>query len=130
MKKVKLILNIEANKGYSADQVGDRHCFTVGDLRRILDDYDDETPIITQDENNRYGASWGEVNSTDEWEPESWYADIVIKDKATGETVKTIEDVEVYECGSTEEEEDLMRELGVEEEFFDKDTYDIDWEEK
>lgn len=130
MKKVKLILNIEGNKGYAADQVGNRYCFTVGDLRRILDDYDDDTPIITQDENNRYGASWGEVNSTDDWEPESWYADIVIKDKATGETVKTIEDVEVYECDSPKEEEDLMRELGVEEEYFNKDTYVIDWEEK
>jgi hypothetical protein len=36
---------------------------TVGDLRRQLEDYDDDTEIVTYDLNNERGASWGLISA-------------------------------------------------------------------
>lgn len=59
MKKY-IKFNIRSNEGYKADQVKERYnLMTVGDLKRFLEDYDDETEIVTYDLNNGHGASWG-----------------------------------------------------------------------
>lgn len=58
MPKIKF--NIRSNEGYSANQVSERHnTITVGELREMLEDYDDDTEIVTYDLNNERGASWG-----------------------------------------------------------------------
>ena len=56
---VKLVLSIQANEGYSIDQV--RSHVTVGDLKRYLEDMPDDAEVVTHDLNNRYGADWGKV---------------------------------------------------------------------
>ena len=56
----KVKIEIRSNEGYAADQVTERHhTMTVGDLRRQLEDYDDDAEIVTYDLNNERGASWG-----------------------------------------------------------------------
>lgn len=55
---MKIALRIRANEGYSASQVKG---ITVGELRRWLEDYDDDTEIVTHDLNSRYGAAWGKI---------------------------------------------------------------------
>jgi len=57
--KTKLVLEINANEGYSINQVSGR--ITVGDLKRYLEDVDDDVEIVTKDLNNSYGADWGVV---------------------------------------------------------------------
>ena len=55
----KLVLTIRANEGYSIDQVRGR--VTVGDLKRHIEDTDDDVEIVTNDLNNSRGANWGIV---------------------------------------------------------------------
>ena len=70
-----LILKIRSNEGYAPDQVTERHCaMTVGDLRRLLEDYDDDLQIVTDDENNSRGANYGLIEAGqwgDEYDDES-----------------------------------------------------------
>lgn len=56
MKKIKL--EIYGADGYSAEQV---RSITVGDLKAMLEDYEDDVEIVTHDETNRYGASYGRI---------------------------------------------------------------------
>lgn len=56
---MRLALRIHANEGYNANQAANG--LTVGELRRWLDDYDDDTEIVTHDLNNGYGADWGNI---------------------------------------------------------------------
>lgn len=66
---MKYQLNIKSNLGYDSDQVSG---ITVGELKGMLDGLDDEDQIITYDENNGYGASFGgfsgslDVSATEE----------------------------------------------------------------
>lgn len=67
---MKYQLEITSNGGYGADQVT---AMTVGELRNLLSDFNDEDEIVLHDEGNRYGASFGyiqgdinEVESEDE----------------------------------------------------------------
>lgn len=54
--------------GYSADQVSG---ITVEELRWALEDLNDDDEIITYDQNNGYGASYGKLSvSIDECEVE------------------------------------------------------------
>lgn len=55
----KLVLKIRSNEGYAMDQV--RSHVTVGELRQYLEDLDPDMEIVTDDENNQYGANWGVV---------------------------------------------------------------------
>ena len=60
----KVKIEIRSNEGYNAKQVTERHnTMTVGDLRRQLEDYDDDAEIVTYDLNNERGASWGLVTA-------------------------------------------------------------------
>lgn len=53
-------IEIRSNEGYNASQVTERHnTMTVGDLRRQLEDYDDDAELVTYDRNNERGATWG-----------------------------------------------------------------------
>ena len=56
MKKIQL--EIYGANGYSAEQV---RSITVGELKAMLEDYDDDIEIVTHDETNRYGASYGTI---------------------------------------------------------------------
>ena len=56
MKKIQLEIN--GAMGYGAEQV---RSITVGDLRAMLEDYEDDVEIVTHDETNRYGASYGKI---------------------------------------------------------------------
>lgn len=105
MENTKLILNIEGNLGYSADQVGKHYCMTVGELKRILEDYDNETPIITNNENNQYGAAWGELKSTDEYKEES--ENCCVNVYVNGDLVETIR---VDENDTDEDIDKIVRE--------------------
>lgn len=58
---MKYQLNIRANGGYSADQVKG---LTVGDLKALLDEMDDDDEIITYDSTNAYGAAYGTISGT------------------------------------------------------------------
>lgn len=55
---MKYQLEISANRGYGADQITGT---TVADLRQMLEGLEDDDVIITHDESNRYGASYGEL---------------------------------------------------------------------
>lgn len=67
----KAVLNIFANKGYSASQVKG---MTLGELKSMIDEYIDylgeDAEIVTQDEGNRYGASFGIITGIDEEQKE------------------------------------------------------------
>ena len=69
-----LKLYIQANEGYDASQATERRStMTVGELKSVLEDLDDEMEIITYDRNNTYGASYGIVchdYDTDDYESE------------------------------------------------------------
>ena len=59
-----IILAVSNNEGYSADQVGST--MTLRALRDAIDEalreVDEETPIVTKDENNSYGARYGAIS--------------------------------------------------------------------
>lgn len=60
----KVKIEIRSNEGYTASQVTERHhTMTVGELRKQLEDYDDDTEIVTYDLNNERGASWGLISA-------------------------------------------------------------------
>lgn len=60
-------LEVYPNAGYSANQaIENRHTLTVGTLRSLLADYDDDAQIVTYDPTNTYGAKWG-VLAADQW---------------------------------------------------------------
>lgn len=60
----KVKIEIRSNEGYNASQVTERHnTMTVGDLRRQLEDYDDDAELVTYDLNNERGASWGLISA-------------------------------------------------------------------
>lgn len=68
-KRIKL--EIRSGEGYTASQATERHLtMKVGDLRKQLEDYDDDTEIITYDLNNENGACWGVVAI------EQWYDEL------------------------------------------------------
>lgn len=56
MKKIQL--EIYGAQGYGAEQVSS---ITVGELKAMLEGYDDDIEIVTHDETNRYGASYGKI---------------------------------------------------------------------
>ena len=62
----KAVLNINSNEGYSASQV---RGITLGELRDMIEEYIDylgeDTEIVTEDEGNKYGASFGRINRVD-----------------------------------------------------------------
>ncbi len=58
MEDEKIILRIRGNMGYGADQV---NSITVGELRNLLEGYDDDMEIVTENTSNRYGANFGEI---------------------------------------------------------------------
>lgn len=60
-------LDVYPNAGYSAKQaVENTHTLTVGVLRDLLSDYEDDIQIVTYDPTNTYGAKWG-VLAADQW---------------------------------------------------------------
>lgn len=60
----KIKIEIRSNEGYTAEQVTERHnTMTVGELRKQLEDYEDDTEIVTFDLNNERGASWGLISA-------------------------------------------------------------------
>lgn len=65
-------LDVYPNAGYSAKQaVQNRHALTVGALRDLLADYDNDVKIVIYEPTNVYGAKWGvlaEVQWLDEVE--------------------------------------------------------------
>lgn len=62
---MKPYINIEIERlGYSPDQVAER-TMTVGDLMRILEDYDPETPIIISNDEGYTYSPIEERNITD-----------------------------------------------------------------
>lgn len=77
----KSIITIEANReGYSFDQI--RRTITVGELRQLLEDYDDDTEIMISNDN---GYTYGGIYSSeiiehwfkrdsedDEWEEDNY----------------------------------------------------------
>ena len=64
----KLILEIYGARGYSKNQV---RGLTVGELREMLEGYEDDVQIVTHDESNSYGASYGELRFiTEDYEDE------------------------------------------------------------
>lgn len=70
---MKIKLDIRSNEGYTANQVTERHnTITVGELRKMLEDYEDDAEIVTYDLNNERGASWGLISTG--W-PEEIYDD-------------------------------------------------------
>lgn len=56
MKKIQLEIN--GATGYGAEQV---NSITVGELKEMLEYYDDDVEIVTHDVTNRYGASYGKI---------------------------------------------------------------------
>lgn len=66
MRTDKIILKIKANEGYNADQVAERNSLmTVGELKDLLEGFDDSDEIVIQDLNNDYGASFGSIIALD-----------------------------------------------------------------
>ncbi len=58
LKMKKIQLEINGAQGYGAEQV---RSITVGELRAMLEDYEDNIEIVTHDYTNRYGASYGTI---------------------------------------------------------------------
>lgn len=123
----KVIINIEANRGYAVDQVKGR--MTVGELKRLLEDFDDEAEIVTKDLNNEYGANWGIALDVEEYEPDYYYVDIVVYDKAAKEEIKEYSYKRVYDCEDEEEAIELMKKFDINEKYFDTDKYELIWKE-
>lgn len=77
----KSIITIEAHReGYAFEQI--RHTMTVGRLKQLLEDYDDDTEIMVSNDN---GYTYGSIGSgdivehwfrreteEDEWEESEW----------------------------------------------------------
>ena len=57
---MKLTLDIRANEGYCAADAA-RYTITVGELRAMLEGYDDDVQIVTRDLNNPRGADYGAI---------------------------------------------------------------------
>lgn len=60
---MRIALRIRANEGYNAKQAANG--LTVGELRRWLEDFNDDDEIVTHDLNNGYGADWGHIEKYD-----------------------------------------------------------------
>ena len=62
-------LSIRSNEGYSAEgAVEHTKTMTVGQLREMLTEYGDDTPIVTYDIFNYRGASWGVIVDVEEYD--------------------------------------------------------------
>lgn len=60
-------IDIVSNAGYDAQQAAENfHTLTVGQLREMLEGFDDDMLIVTYDEGNRRGACWGTLCG-DQW---------------------------------------------------------------
>lgn len=61
-------LSVCPNDAYSAAQIAERkNILTVGELRDLLEGYEDDTQIVTYDElNHGRGACWGYVADVEE----------------------------------------------------------------
>lgn len=57
---MKYQITIQSNEGYSADQVSGT---TVGELMRLLSDFNEDDEIVTFDMNNPRGASFGRIHA-------------------------------------------------------------------
>lgn len=57
-------LSISPNEAYSAGDIVDRS-MTVGELRSLLEDFEDDDVIVTYDTSNGRGACWGYIVSRD-----------------------------------------------------------------
>lgn len=72
-----VVLEVRPNEGYDATQALENgKTMTVGALRNWLEDYDDDTRIVTYDLSNYRGASYGvlvDVSDKDEREDEEDY---------------------------------------------------------
>lgn len=58
-------LEIVANGGYASDQVENKSV-SVGDLRDMLSNLNEDDIIVLQDSGNRYGASYGYITGISE----------------------------------------------------------------
>lgn len=133
----KLLLQIKDRQGYYADQIEDRDCMTVGELKRILEDYDDDTPIIAQGITCPGGADFGPLVDTEDFVPEQCtirvylqnvnepndqidlFDDIMVDENATSEEVDKIVNEAVMNAPYDEETDKLLND----------DTYRVEWEE-
>lgn len=58
-------MEIRASEGYAADQI---KTITVGELKEMLEYYEDEDEIVLHDNSNRYGAAYGRILDIEELE--------------------------------------------------------------
>ena len=116
----KLILQIKDRQGYSVNQIEDRDCMTVGELRRILEDYDEDTPIIAQGISCPGGADFGPLQNVNEPNDQiDLFDDIMVDETATSEEVENIVNEAVMNAPYDEETDKLLND----------DTYRVEWEE-
>ena len=55
----KLIITISSREGYAEDQVSGG--LTVGELKDLIEGYDDDYEIVTEDISNQHGAKFGKI---------------------------------------------------------------------
>ncbi len=133
----KLLLQIKDRQGYYADQIEDRDCMTVGELKRILEDYDDDTPIIAQGITCPGGADFGPLVDTEDYVPEKCpirvylqninepndridlFDDIMVDEDATDEEIENIVDEALNDANYDEETDKLLND----------ENYRVEWED-
>lgn len=132
----KLILQTKDRQGYDVKQIEDRDCMTVGELRRILEDYDEDTPIIVQGITCPGGADFGPLVNTEDYTPKQCFISVFLQNNETGEKVYILDDISVpedAEMGEVEEiVDDEIRNANIDDEtqamIDDDETWFIDWE--
>ena len=60
---MKLLLKVRGSQGYAVDQV---KTMTVGDLKELIEHFEDEDEIVLYDTCNAYGARFGSIVDIEE----------------------------------------------------------------
>ena len=133
----KLILQIKDRQGYSVNQIEDRDCMTVGELRRILEDYDEDTPIIAQGIACPGGADFGPLVDTEDYVPEQCPIRVYLQNvNEPSDQIDLFDDIMVDETATSEEVENIVNEAVMNapydeetDKLLNDDNYRVEWEE-
>ena len=133
----KLILQIKDRQGYSVNQISDRDCMTVGELKRILEDYDEDTPIIAQGVSCPGGADFGPLVDTEDYVPEQCPIRVYLQNvNEPNDQITLLDDIMVEEDATDEEVENIVNEAVMSapydeetDKLLNDDNYRVEWED-
>lgn len=134
----KLILQTKDRQGYSVNQIEDRDCMTVGELKRILEDYENDTPIIVQGITCSGGADFGPLVDTEDYTPEQVPIRVYLQNvNEPNDQIDLLDDIMVNEDATDEEIDEIANEAVMDaicdeetDKLLNDENYRVEWRDR